>query len=85
MARRCVEYHYERVDGCCPVCNFKVMIRKNSYSLKEIISKTAKHIARKDDEGHREWKKLNNIPVDANEAWKQLSKIQKILEKSLND
>ena len=85
MVRRKVFYQYERVKGVCPVlgCNFRVRVKKDSYNIKEIIRRTAQHIARKEDEKHKKWKVENGISPDMNDAWRQLTKIQKIIEGNL--
>lgn len=57
-------------DKECPICRM----------YKDSWRKIALHIAMKRDEVHREWKGQNDIPLDVDDAVKQLSKIRKILE-----
>lgn len=89
MARTTVEVAHERVEGCCPVCNFVTRVRKDLTSeqrRRKIIASTARHIATKsweskDGPRHVRWKIQHGIVIDKFGISKEIKKIQKILEK----
>jgi uncharacterized Zn finger protein (UPF0148 family) len=79
MVRTHVIYNYERVKGFCPICDYRTTIKKGSYNIEKVALQTAKHIARKEDKQHKQWKMQHNISLDTDKAWKQLNRIKRIL------